>query len=183
MPGKFVVRHRQGGQFHFVLVAENRQVVATSETYTTKRRCLEGIESVKGLRPTRRWMTRRRSRRLGRRRSGFNSRHLRRASAAAGRSRGARRRGGRYRPRPVKTISAVSTTWPEVGSVAVARSTARCFCPAKNSLGRKPTTASQCSPGASGAGSNTGHVDPGRTPNEKLSGSRETVTSKFTVAA
>jgi uncharacterized protein YegP (UPF0339 family) len=113
MPGKFVVRHRQGGQFHCVLVAENRQVVATSETYTTKRRCLEGIESVKGLRPTRRWMTRRRSRRLGRRRSGFNSRHLRRASAAAGRSRGARRRGGRYRPRPVKTISAVSTTWPE----------------------------------------------------------------------
>jgi uncharacterized protein YegP (UPF0339 family) len=34
MPGKFVVRHRQGGQFHCVLVAENRQVVATSETYT-----------------------------------------------------------------------------------------------------------------------------------------------------
>jgi uncharacterized protein YegP (UPF0339 family) len=31
------------------LVAENGQVVATSETYTTKRRCLEGIESVKRL--------------------------------------------------------------------------------------------------------------------------------------
>jgi uncharacterized protein YegP (UPF0339 family) len=49
MPGKFLVRHKQGGQFHFVLVAENGQVVATSETYTTKRRCLEGIESVKRL--------------------------------------------------------------------------------------------------------------------------------------
>jgi uncharacterized protein YegP (UPF0339 family) len=49
MPGKFVVRHKQGRQFHFVLVAENGQVVATSETYTTKRRCLEGIESVKRL--------------------------------------------------------------------------------------------------------------------------------------
>jgi uncharacterized protein YegP (UPF0339 family) len=50
MPGKFSsVRHKQGRQFHFVLVAENGQVVATSETYTTKRRCLEGIESVKRL--------------------------------------------------------------------------------------------------------------------------------------
>jgi uncharacterized protein YegP (UPF0339 family) len=49
MPGKFVIRHRQGEQFHFALVAENGQVLAPSETYTTKRRCLEGIESVKRL--------------------------------------------------------------------------------------------------------------------------------------
>jgi uncharacterized protein len=48
-PSKFVVRHRQGGQFHFVIVAENGQVVATSETYMTKRRCLEGIDAVKRL--------------------------------------------------------------------------------------------------------------------------------------
>ena len=42
MPGKFVVRHKQGGQYHFVLKAENSQVVATSETYTTMRRCRAG---------------------------------------------------------------------------------------------------------------------------------------------
>jgi uncharacterized protein YegP (UPF0339 family) len=47
MPGKFVVRHKQGGQYHFVLKAENGHVLATRETYTTKRRWLDGIESVK----------------------------------------------------------------------------------------------------------------------------------------
>jgi uncharacterized protein YegP (UPF0339 family) len=49
MPGTFVVRHDQGGEFHFVPVAGNGQLVATSETYPTKRRCLEGIQSVKRL--------------------------------------------------------------------------------------------------------------------------------------
>jgi uncharacterized protein YegP (UPF0339 family) len=49
MPGRFVVRYKQGGQFHLVPVAKTGQVVATSEAYTTKRRCLEGIQSVKRL--------------------------------------------------------------------------------------------------------------------------------------
>jgi hypothetical protein len=34
MPGKFVARYTQGGEFHVVLKAENGQVVATSETDT-----------------------------------------------------------------------------------------------------------------------------------------------------
>jgi uncharacterized protein YegP (UPF0339 family) len=47
MSGRFVVRHKQAGQYHFVLKAENGHVLATRETYTTKRRWLDGIESVK----------------------------------------------------------------------------------------------------------------------------------------
>jgi uncharacterized protein YegP (UPF0339 family) len=48
MPGKSSSATSQGGQYHFVLVAENGQVVATSETYTTKRRCLEGSSRSSG---------------------------------------------------------------------------------------------------------------------------------------
>jgi uncharacterized protein YegP (UPF0339 family) len=36
-----------GGQFRFNLLATNGQVIATSETYETKRACLAGIESVR----------------------------------------------------------------------------------------------------------------------------------------
>jgi uncharacterized protein YegP (UPF0339 family) len=42
MPGKFVVRRKQrADRSASWLVAENGQVFATSETYTTKRRCVE----------------------------------------------------------------------------------------------------------------------------------------------
>jgi uncharacterized protein YegP (UPF0339 family) len=51
MPGKFVIKKGSSGQFHFNLVSTNGQVVATSETYTTKESCKEGIESVRRLAP------------------------------------------------------------------------------------------------------------------------------------
>ena len=43
---KFVVRTLPSG-FKFDLKATNGQVIATSEIYTTKAACLNGIESVK----------------------------------------------------------------------------------------------------------------------------------------
>jgi uncharacterized protein len=46
MAARFEIRRKRGGQFHFVLVARNGQVVATSETYTTKARAKAGIASV-----------------------------------------------------------------------------------------------------------------------------------------
>lgn len=45
--GKFVVSVRKNGEFQFNLLATNGQVILTSEGYTTKPACLNGIESVK----------------------------------------------------------------------------------------------------------------------------------------
>ena len=45
--GKFVVTTRKNGEFQFNLKATNGQVILTSEGYTTKAACLNGIESVK----------------------------------------------------------------------------------------------------------------------------------------
>jgi hypothetical protein len=45
--GKFVVSIRNNGEFQFNLKAGNGQVILTSEGYTTKAACLNGIESVK----------------------------------------------------------------------------------------------------------------------------------------
>lgn len=45
--GKFVVATRKNGEFQFNLKASNGQVILTSEGYTTKTACLNGIESVK----------------------------------------------------------------------------------------------------------------------------------------
>ena len=45
--GKFVVTTRKNGEFQFNLVAGNGQVILTSEGYSTKAACLNGIESVK----------------------------------------------------------------------------------------------------------------------------------------
>jgi uncharacterized protein YegP (UPF0339 family) len=47
MPAKFVVKKGTTGKFRFNLVAPNGQVIATSETYETKRACLAGVESVR----------------------------------------------------------------------------------------------------------------------------------------
>ena len=44
--GKFVVKETATG-IKFDLKATNGQVIATSEVYTTKAACLNGIESVK----------------------------------------------------------------------------------------------------------------------------------------
>ena len=49
MAARFEIRRKRGGQFHFVLIAGNGQVVATSENYTTKARCQNGIASVKRI--------------------------------------------------------------------------------------------------------------------------------------
>src|SRR5215212_9157732 len=46
---RFEIRRKRGGQFHFVLIGGNGQVVATSETYTTKARAKSGIASVQKI--------------------------------------------------------------------------------------------------------------------------------------
>ena len=45
--GKFVITVRKNGEFQFNLKASNGQVILTSEGYTTKTACLNGIESVR----------------------------------------------------------------------------------------------------------------------------------------
>ncbi|MCH5173190.1 MAG: YegP family protein [Bacteroidales bacterium] len=45
--GKFVISLRKNGEFQFNLKATNGQVILTSEGYTTKAACLNGVESVK----------------------------------------------------------------------------------------------------------------------------------------
>ena len=47
MAAKFVVKKTSDGQFRFNLKAGNGEVIATSESYTTKAAALKGIESVK----------------------------------------------------------------------------------------------------------------------------------------
>ena len=45
--GKFVVSTRKDGEFQFVLLAANGQVILTSEGYSSKAACVDGIDSVK----------------------------------------------------------------------------------------------------------------------------------------
>lgn len=45
--GKFTITVRKNGEFQFNLKAANGQVILTSEGYTTKAACTNGIESVK----------------------------------------------------------------------------------------------------------------------------------------
>lgn len=45
--GKFVITVRKNGEFQFNLKAVNGQVILTSEGYSTKAACINGIESVK----------------------------------------------------------------------------------------------------------------------------------------
>ncbi|WP_316840098.1 YegP family protein [Pedobacter gandavensis] len=45
--GKFEIKTRKNGEFQFDLKAGNGQVILTSEGYTTKANCNNGIESVK----------------------------------------------------------------------------------------------------------------------------------------
>lgn len=52
MPAKFVLRRTKDDGFRFNLLATNGQVVASSETYKTKRAALAGIESVRKNGPT-----------------------------------------------------------------------------------------------------------------------------------
>lgn len=43
----FIIENSKNGQFYFNLTAKNGQVILTSEQYTTKAACLNGVESVK----------------------------------------------------------------------------------------------------------------------------------------
>lgn len=45
--GKFVITTRKNGEVQFNLKAGNGQVILTSEGYTTKAACMNGVESVK----------------------------------------------------------------------------------------------------------------------------------------
>ncbi|MFD3759515.1 YegP family protein [Streptomyces sp. NPDC058622] len=47
MAARFEVRHQPAQGYHFVLIATNGQVIATSQHYETHRSCLNGIDSVK----------------------------------------------------------------------------------------------------------------------------------------
>ena len=43
----FIVERSKGDHYHFNLTAKNAQVILTSQQYTTKAACLNGVESVK----------------------------------------------------------------------------------------------------------------------------------------
>jgi uncharacterized protein YegP (UPF0339 family) len=45
--GKFVISKRANGEFQFNLKADNHQVILSSEGYTTKSNCENGIDSVR----------------------------------------------------------------------------------------------------------------------------------------
>lgn len=47
MAGKFVIKKTSNGQYRFNLKAGNGEIIATSETYTSKAGAKAGIESVK----------------------------------------------------------------------------------------------------------------------------------------
>ena len=47
MPAKFEVTKDSAGQYRFRLRAANNEIIAVSEAYTTKAKCLNGIDSVK----------------------------------------------------------------------------------------------------------------------------------------
>lgn len=44
---KFIIRKSVNNQYYFNLYAVNHEIIATSEMYTTKSNCKNGIESVK----------------------------------------------------------------------------------------------------------------------------------------
>lgn len=44
---KFVISVRKNGEYQFNLKASNGEIILTSEGYTTKAACLNGVESVK----------------------------------------------------------------------------------------------------------------------------------------
>jgi uncharacterized protein YegP (UPF0339 family) len=44
---KFEINRARDGQYYFTLIAPNNEIIATSEMYTTKQNCQNGIDSVK----------------------------------------------------------------------------------------------------------------------------------------
>ncbi len=49
MPGKYVIKKGSTGKFRFSLLSTNGQVVATSEAYSSKASCMNGVRSVQKL--------------------------------------------------------------------------------------------------------------------------------------
>lgn len=49
MPGKFICKKGSTGKFRFVLVSQNGQVIATSQSYSTKAACMNGIRAVRRI--------------------------------------------------------------------------------------------------------------------------------------
>lgn len=47
MAGKFLVSRRSDGEYQFCLCASNGQTILSSEGYSTREGCLNGIESVR----------------------------------------------------------------------------------------------------------------------------------------
>ncbi|MBN2879739.1 MAG: YegP family protein [Clostridia bacterium] len=47
MSAKFIIKKDKSGQYRFNLKAGNGEIIATSESYTSKAGCKNGIESVK----------------------------------------------------------------------------------------------------------------------------------------
>ncbi len=45
--GKFIIKKRSNGEFQFNLKADNGEIILTSEGYTTKASCQNGIASVR----------------------------------------------------------------------------------------------------------------------------------------
>lgn len=45
--GKFIIKKRSNGEFQFNLKASNGEIILTSEGYSTKSSCENGIDSVK----------------------------------------------------------------------------------------------------------------------------------------
>jgi len=52
MAERFEIKKSANGQFYFTLIAPNNEIIATSEMYTTKQNCQNGIESVKRNAPS-----------------------------------------------------------------------------------------------------------------------------------
>ena len=52
MAERFEIKKSVDEQFYFVLIAPNNEIIATSEMYTTKQNCINGIESVKENAPS-----------------------------------------------------------------------------------------------------------------------------------
>jgi hypothetical protein len=51
MPEKFEIKKSNDGQYYFNLIAPNNEIIATSEMYTTKQNCENGINAVKKYAP------------------------------------------------------------------------------------------------------------------------------------
>jgi len=52
LPERFEIKPSQNNQFYFVIIAPNNKVIGTSEMYTTKDACKDGIQAVKKWVPT-----------------------------------------------------------------------------------------------------------------------------------